>query len=83
MRGMFHLYREFDETNDNHLFKTKKPKGKSGKDYLPLYKGGAIWQYEYNYNLDDSSRYVNSERLQSKNARHFCRRILQKLSVGD
>ena len=49
------FYREFDETNDSHLFKSRKW---SDND-LPLYKGSAIYQYEFNYDLSHVNRYVN------------------------
>ena len=49
------FYTEFHETNDSHLFKNKKL---SNND-LPLYKGSAIYQYEFNYDLSHVNRYVN------------------------
>ena len=58
-----HIYREFDETNDNQLFKPNK----SNENYLPLYKGGAIHQYEYNFCPEKSSRYVNKNSPKVKN----------------
>ena len=59
-----HIYREFDETNDNHLFCDKK----INDHYFPLYKGGSIYQYEYNFNPERSSRYVdkNSPKVKKK-----------------
>ena len=49
------LYSEFHEKNDSHLFKTQKLSG----NYLPLYKGEAIYQYEFNHNLSYVNRYVS------------------------
>ena len=38
------LTREFDMTNDSHLFKTKPGEGR-----LPLYEGKMIWQFDAQY----------------------------------
>ncbi len=38
------LTREFDMTNDSHLFKTEPGPGR-----LPLYEGKMIWQFDANY----------------------------------
>ena len=50
-----HIYGEFHETGDKPLFKNKK----IDRNHLPLYKGGAIYQYEYDYNPEKADRYVN------------------------
>ena len=69
------FYTEFHETNDALLFKNKKPaKGekisknkssaeskKSSDTYLPLYKGSAIYQYEFNHALHHVNRYVSTK----------------------
>nr|MBP7432814.1 ATP-binding protein [bacterium] len=46
IEGIWHLKltREFDMTNDSHLFKTEQGKGR-----LPLYEGKMIWQFEHQY----------------------------------
>ena len=66
IEGLWNLvfYREFDEKNDSHLFKTQK----LSDDYLPLYKGEAIYQYEFNHNLSLINRYVSikSRKVQGK-----------------
>ena len=46
---------EFRETTNPHLFKNEK----KNINYLPLYKGGAIWQYKFNFNPDKSDRYID------------------------
>ena len=51
------VYREFDETNDSEYFKDKQS---SLKD-LPLYKGSAVYQYEWNHDLSHVNRFVNSK----------------------
>ena len=51
------FYTEFHETNDSYLFKNKN----SSKNDLPLYKGEAIYQYKFNYDLSYVNRYVNSK----------------------
>ena len=58
------FYREFDETNDEHLFE----KNQINANYLPLYKGKVIYQYEFNHDLSCVNRYVSnkSEKAQSK-----------------
>jgi len=58
------FYREFDETNDSHLFELQK----ISDDYLPLYKGQAVYQYEFNHSLSDVNRYVsvNSQKVREK-----------------
>ena len=58
------FYTEFHETNDSHLFKDKKVSA----DDLPLYKGSAVYQYEWNYDLSYVNRYVNlkSRKIQGK-----------------
>ena len=58
------FYREFDETNDSHLFENKKLSG----GYLPLYKGEAIYQYEFNHDLSHINRFVNlkSQKIQGQ-----------------
>ena len=38
------LTREFDMTNDSHLFETEP-----GKDRLPLYEGKMIWHFDHQY----------------------------------
>lgn len=38
------LYREFDMTNDSHLFRTSPGKGR-----LPLYEGKMIWQFDHRF----------------------------------
>ena len=48
------LTREFDMTNDSHLFKTEPGEGR-----LPLYEGKMIWQFEHRY---AESRYWVDER---------------------
>jgi len=50
-----HIYGEFHESNDKELFKEKR----EDTNHLPLYKGGAIDQYEYNSNPEDACRYVD------------------------
>ena len=47
---------EFRETINPHLFNNKRNNIK----YLPLYKGGAIWQYKFNFNPDKSNRYIDT-----------------------
>ncbi len=47
------FYTEFHETNDSHLFKDNK----ASEDDLPLYKGSAIYQYDYK--LSNVNRYVS------------------------
>ncbi len=50
------FYREFDETNDSHLFKSTK----TSKSDLPLFKGSDIYQYESNYNKKPAiKRYID------------------------
>ena len=49
------FYREFDETNDSHLFEQKR----NSREDLPLYVGRAINQFQFNYNLSHVNRYVN------------------------
>ena len=58
------FYTEFHETNDSHLFKYQQ---QSDKD-LSLYKGEAIYQYEFNHNLSHVNRYVSrkSNKIQGK-----------------
>ena len=58
------FYGEFHEKNDSDLFKSQK----LSDDYLPLYKGEAIYQYEFNYELSHVNRYVSnkSKKIQSK-----------------
>ena len=58
------FYTELHETNDSHLFKNKK----SSSDDLHLYKGSAIYQYEFNYALSHINRHVNlkSPKIQGK-----------------
>ena len=64
------IYGEFHETSDNHLFKALRPKkAEDAKNYFPLYRGGAIYQYEYNYDPIKSSRYVNKNTDKVKNGR--------------
>ena len=60
------FYTEFHETNDAHLFKNKIPQksvqqSKKNDKYLPLYKGSAIYQYEYNHALHHVNRYVSTK----------------------
>ena len=52
-----HIYREFDETNDKHLFSSRR----IDKNYLPLYKGGAIYHYEYDFKTEQSSRHITQK----------------------
>ena len=58
------FYREFDETNDSHLFENKK----LSDNYLPLYVGKAIRPFQFNYGLSHVDRYVSkkSNKVQSK-----------------
>ena len=58
------FYREFDETNDSHLFGDEQ----LSDSHLPLYKGKAIYQYEFNHDLSCVNRYVNknSEKVRAK-----------------
>ncbi len=51
------FYREFDETNDSHLFKQER----SSKKDLPLYVGKAINPFQFNYNPSSVNRYVSIE----------------------
>ena len=51
------FYREFDETNDSHLFKNQR----ISKNDLPLYKGSAIYQYKFNHDLSYVNRYVSTK----------------------
>ena len=53
----FTAFFKFSLSKLRHLFKQIK---KSDKD-LPLYKGGAIYQYQFNYNPSKANRYVNLE----------------------
>ena len=60
------LTREFDMTNDSHLFKSN-----SGKKRLPLYEGKMIWHYEhgrgeYRYWLDHEAVEQDEIRRRSK-----------------
>ncbi len=61
------FYTEFHETNDSHLFKDKK---RSDKD-LPLYKGSAIYQYEFNHDLSHVNRYVNQKSQKIQEGKGF------------
>ncbi|MDE0119119.1 MAG: hypothetical protein OXM55_03825 [Bdellovibrionales bacterium] len=58
------FYSELHEKNDSHLFKTQK----LSDDHLPLYKGEAIYQYEFNHNLSYVNRHVsiNSKKVRGK-----------------
>ena len=49
------FYSEFHETNHSHLFKNEK----GADDDLSLYKGSAVYQYEFNHDLSHVNRYVN------------------------
>ena len=49
------LTREFDMTNDNHLFETEPSGGR-----LPLYEGKMIWQFDHRYS---EPRYWVEEKL--------------------
>ncbi len=46
---------EFRETINPHLFKNERKNSK----HLPLYKGGAIWQYNAYFNHNKSNRYID------------------------
>ena len=46
---------EFRETINPHLFKNEQKNTK----HFPLYKGGAIWQYNAHFNTDKSNRYID------------------------
>ena len=61
------FYREFDETNDAHLFQYRK----TSSNDLPLYKGSAIYQYKFNHNLSYVNRYVNKNENKVKNGKGF------------
>ncbi len=65
---MADFYREFDETNDSALFKNKQ-----SSDSLPLYKGAAIYQYEFNKNLSCVDRYIskNSNKVRTGTGKAF------------
>ena len=46
---------EFRETINPHLFKNERKTSK----HFPLYKGGAIWQYNAYFNRNKSNRYID------------------------
>ena len=61
------FYQEFNETNDKPLFKVKR----LNNDHFPLYKGGAIYQYEYNFDREKSNRHVNKNTKKIKSRGGF------------
>ena len=61
------IYTEFHETNDSHLFKDRKTLNND----LPLYKGSAIYQYEFNHDPSYVNRYVNKNTHKVKNGKGF------------
>ena len=58
------FYTELHETNDSHLFKSRKV---SDND-LPLYVGKAVYQYNFNDEFSHINRYVNlkSQKIQGQ-----------------
>ena len=62
------FYTEFHETNDSHLFKDKK----ESEDDLPLYKGSAIYQYEFDYNLSYINRYIDKNSKKVRTGKGGC-----------
>ena len=71
-----HIYGEFHETGDKPLFKNKK----IDRNHLPLYKGGAIYQYEYDYNPEKANRYVdkNANKVLTSNGFAFKNKCYKK-----
>ena len=61
-----HIYREFDETDDRPLFKSCK----KDKHYFPLYKGSAIWQYDYSFKPEEKNRFISINTKKVKNFRN-------------
>lgn len=49
------FYTDFNETTHNHYFKNTK----KSKNDLPLYKGAAIEQYQFDFNLEKVCRYID------------------------
>jgi hypothetical protein len=71
------LVSEFHMTNDNYLFHTKKK-----EDYLPLYEGKMIYQYDSHYS--DAYYFVKEkdgrERLIERKLNGEIKRLIKKLS---